>query len=117
MPQNLQCDQRELRHQATVFVQGRLTTISSEDTGYVSDLSVEGMRMLSARAPEEGEVVGLSLFLPDEDGARHEIALEGRCSWKQPAQLPGLFDCGFRFSSLQPEQIAGLKTLLDATTP
>ena len=104
---------RSVRHPA-VFVQGRLQQDSEVDTGYVSDLSVEGMRMLTAKAPVEGEEVTIELTLPTDEGPGEVVTLRGQCIWRLEAQLPGYFDCGFRFHSLNRDSLGQLQTLLEA---
>lgn len=114
MSQSVPAERRRTERDAAVFVQGRILQGSEEDTGYVSDLSIEGMRMLTSRAPEEGLDLGVEIYIPHAEGPRHLITLEGRCIWRRRAELPGYFDCGFRFLSLNPENLEGLRDLIDA---
>ena len=76
--------------------------VDGEVLGYLIDLSIEGMKLLSEKPIETERYYRLSIEVQSEVAAPRELAIEAKALWCSPDINPDFHDTGFVFRNMTP---------------
>lgn len=78
--------------------------ISGKQMGYVGNLSVDGMLLISSRQHPENALFQVHFELPNGATAKnHTLEIGLHEQWSEAANVPGQFWTGFRIIDIGPE--------------
>ncbi len=81
--------------------------------GHLVDISVDGMRILSAAPPPHAGELFVWLEVPRDGDRRVRVFLDLECRWCKPSQKPGLWIVGCRFTNPTEKTINEIRCLVD----
>ena len=91
--------------------------VFDEDTGkllgYVVDISINGMMLISDQPIPLQKDYDLWLDVPRDDGQREKVSLQAHSLWSQRDVNPDFFDTGFCLVDATNEQIYRIQLIID----
>jgi len=80
---------------------------------YTENLHMEGMLLTSEKKIPVGKEFHLELMHIRDDGVRITIPLHMFCVWNRPRDCKTLYNAGFNFIDLAPQQVRDIERLIE----
>lgn len=80
--------------------------------GYLSDMTVEGLMVISEDPSEPGKVYKLRIDLPEDEFNQNFIHFEAKCIWSQRDVNPHFFMNGFQLTQIVPDEIQIIEKII-----
>jgi len=90
-------------------------SISGEAIGFVGNLSVDGMLLITNSALPDNALFQFTFELPGHGGsANRRVEIGVHEQWSEPASIPGQFWAGFRIIDIDPQDRVALGAWVNA---
>ncbi len=87
---------------------------TSEELGYLSDLSLEGLMLISKTPKEAEKEIELYIELPEEPNfLQKKIIIAARTIWCEADIDPRLYNIGFKFKNLSQKDKAVIEKMIE----
>ena len=93
--ENRKIDRRQLVYYLKVY-----ETDTHELSGFLGDISGEGLMLFRPDAIEPGRIFSFTLFLKKEFGMDSDLVFDARSVWCEPDANPDYYAVGFKFVDL-----------------
>jgi hypothetical protein len=100
---------RSKRKQIEAFIQ-IVNAMTGEVIGRISNLSVDGLMIMSSVVPVEDGLYQFAFHLPDGNGRGAALEVGVHEQWHEPANAPGQYWAGFRIIDIAPRDFEALQT-------
>jgi hypothetical protein len=105
-------EKRKLHRRHIIYYLQLVEPTHEQVIGYLVDITVFGMMMVSQQALETGQKMTLRIMLPEELGKGESVTVQGASVWCHKDVNPDYFAIGFKFDQLSSETVEAIIELI-----
>jgi hypothetical protein len=109
-------ERRKFRRRKTGVFFGIFERNTDKYFGRLVDITIQGVLLISERPIETDVVYQFRMDLPEEVCGVTSIIFDAESRWTQKSKEDGLYDTGFQFIRITPEDIEVIEYILDNFT-
>lgn len=107
-------ERRKLKRRYLMFYSRIFDRIDGSLIGYLSDITVEGMMVISEVPLETGITHKLRMDLPEDIFGTSHLDLEAYCIWSHKDVNPNFFIAGFKLEELKPDEVKIVERIIES---
>jgi c-di-GMP-binding flagellar brake protein YcgR len=87
--------------------------VTDEQVGHISDLSTTGIKIISGNSCEKGQLLKLTIELPQPIEGNGKVTVNARCAWCREDAGTGHYSIGIEFLTIMPNHEEIIKQVCD----
>jgi hypothetical protein len=109
-----QQDRRKLKRRYLMFYSRIFDRKTGSLIGYLSDITIEGMMIISEDPLQTGVVHKLRMDLPEDIFGRGHLDFEAYCIWSHQDVNPNFYIAGFKLEELKEEDKGIVEKIIES---
>ncbi len=106
-------ERRKLKRRYLMFYSRVFDRSIGKMVGYLSDMTVEGLMVISEDPSEPGKIYRLRIDLPEDDFDQSFIHFEAKCVWSERDVNPNFYMNGFQLNKIDPKDIQIIEKIIE----
>nr|MBN2277666.1 PilZ domain-containing protein [candidate division Zixibacteria bacterium] len=107
-------EKRRLERRNTLYYLKVFDRNTRRLTGRLTDITTEGMKLVSDKPIEANRSYKLRIVLPEPIRGKNQIVLDAVSVWSKPDPNPAYYGSGFRFTDILPESRNTIENSFDS---